>query len=109
MKPLIEVEEDGFSVRFNASAERMPWSAITSVVAFKRDTYIVDLICLAIQVDEGKIMEVNEEMSGWSALVMGLAERLPGFPSFEDWFRSVAFPAFKTNTTVLFDRGGITP
>ena len=109
-RPLIALDEEAISVkagnRPSASICRIPWSTVASVVAFKRDCVTVDLICLAIQSDSGIALELNEEMPGWSALVIAIPEKLPGCPKFEEWFESVAFPGFGTNSRILFQKSG---
>lgn len=79
------------------------WQDVVRVEAFKRDLYSVDLICLAILLGD-KTVEINEEMDGWESLVDKLPEYLPGCQKFEQWFLVVAFPAFRPNFTVIYQR-----
>ena len=79
---------------------------IQKVVAFKRDAWAVDLICLQIYTTDGMFFEVNEEIAGWTRLVYRLPDVLPGFPEHNEWFGKVAFPPFVPNVTTLFDRTG---
>jgi hypothetical protein len=108
MKQIIVSDEDGFSIK---SADRMQnciarvlWSEISRIIGFKRDCYTVDLICLGVETIRGTTIEINEEISGWSDLLEALSKYLPGFLKYEEWFESVAFPAFKTNARTLFHR-----
>jgi hypothetical protein len=80
------------------------WSDMVRVVAFKRDLWTVDCICLAIQATDGTIMEVNEEMEGWEALTDTIPKHLPGSKEWAEIFWQVAFPAFATNEMVIFER-----
>ena len=80
------------------------WRDTVRIEVFKRDLWAVDLICLTIVLNDNKTLEVNEEMDGWESLVDKLPEHLPGCRKFEDWFETVAFPAFKTNLTVIYSR-----
>ena len=43
---------------------RVPWQRIRKIQAYKRNCYIVDLICLALDTEDGLQFEVNEEMDG---------------------------------------------
>jgi hypothetical protein len=100
---IIRSDQDGFKVtRRNEILSAMTWNSIQQVIAFKRDAYAVDLICFAIS-DGNWSTEVNEELDGWKDLLAGL-ERLPGFPSSEDWFMKVALPPFAKNITILYER-----
>jgi len=72
-------------------------------VAFKRDCYSVDLICLLIS-DGDKQIEINEEDVGWDVLVWNIEKHLPGAVPYASWWAVVAFPAFATNTTTIYSR-----
>jgi len=78
------------------------WKDTLRIEVFKRDMWAADLICLSFITKENKAVEVNEEMDGWDSLVDKLPEYFPGCRTFEDWFQTVAFPAFKTNLTVIY-------
>lgn len=80
------------------------WDDAIVLTAFKRDLYVVDRICLEFELKDGEIIEVDEEMKGFDALVQKLPEYLPGCKSFDEWFEVVAFPAFKLNATQIFQR-----
>ena len=88
----------------SAPPHRIAWSDIVRVVAFKRDLLTVDCICLAIATTDGTTTEVNEEMEGWEAFTGGLPKHLPGSKDWTECFSEVAFPAFATNETVIFER-----
>lgn len=80
------------------------WSEVVRVVAFKRDLFTVDCICLAFATADGMTTEVNEEMEKWEALTEALPKHLPGSKLWSECFSQVAFPAFATNETVIFER-----
>lgn len=82
----------------------VPWDQITKVVAFKRDVYAHDLICLLIEQADGSLFEIDERAPGWMALVNELPIRLPAARAYADWFKEVAFPAFDTSPTSVFVR-----
>lgn len=98
---VVERWERGFK-----TASRMAcWADVFHVVAFKRDLFSVDLICLEIQDRVNSSIEVDEQMEGWKELVASLPDYLPGFPKFEEWFSRVALPPFETRPTELYRRG----
>ena len=80
------------------------WRDTIRIEVFKRDLFAVDLICLTIILKDDRPLEVDEEMNGWESLVEKLQEYLPGCQTLEVWFPTVAFPAFKTNRTVIYSR-----
>lgn len=82
----------------------MGWSDIVRVVAFKRDLLAVDCICLHLVTEDGATLEVNEEMAGWEELTAALPTHLPGAIKWSEWFSQVAYPAFATNETIVFER-----
>lgn len=78
------------------------WQEVASVSAFKRDTYIVDLICVIFELNRQTTIELNEEMPGWSHLVEMIPQYLPGALAQDEWFTKVAFPAFKSCWTKIY-------
>jgi len=80
------------------------WPEVREVVAFKRDLYAVDLICLTFGLASGRAVELHEEMHGWQAVLEGLPQYLPGSKPFPEWFHEVAVPAFAPNPTFVFRR-----
>jgi hypothetical protein len=104
--PEIRCDQAGFDVSIVESEQpRSPlkWHNVTAVLAYKRDIYAFDLICLGFGTANGSI-EVNEEMLGWSQLLEELALRLPGTPPASDWWKRVAQPPFAPSVTALFKR-----
>lgn len=90
------------------TASRMVcWGDVFHVVAFKRDLFSADLVCLEIQDGVNSSIEVDEQMEGWQELVAKLPDYLPGFPRFGEWFSRVALPPFATRPTELFAEGSV--
>jgi len=85
----------------SVSTTRVKWSEVNGVVAYKRDAYIVDLVCVGFATAEGT-MEVNEEMEGWGTLIDALPVYLQGTPNPADWWNGVVHPPFAANPTTLF-------
>lgn len=88
-----------------AGEKVVAWEETVKIEAFKRDLYSVDLMCLAVLCKDNTTVEIDEEMEGWESLVEKLPEYLRGCKKFADWFEAVAFPAFKPNLTVIYQRG----
>jgi hypothetical protein len=79
------------------------WNEVQGVVAFKRDCFALDLICMDFTTSDGAV-ELNEKMDGWEALTDALPNLLPGTTSKEKWWGKVAQPPFAANPTILFSR-----
>jgi hypothetical protein len=90
--------------RPTAALGEFKWAAVARVVAYKRDLYIHDLICVAFEFADGTAFEIHEEMMGWQDLIDSLPRRLKGCAPFEEWWPKVVSPAFETNETTLFER-----
>ena len=69
------------------------WREINRAVAYKRDLYAVDLLCIGFSTPDGSF-ETHEEMEGWKTLVEMLPVHLPGTPRLEDWCETVVPPPF---------------
>ncbi len=105
----IRCDETGFAVTAGGSVSTvgsasLKWHEVTSVLAYKRDLYVADLICLGFTSPDATI-EVDEEMQGWSQLVERLPNLLPGTPPPSEWWERVAKPPFASCVTKLFERG----
>ena len=105
----VTVQPEGIELKWltleNESGERsFRWDEVSSMVAYKRDLYTTDMICLLCTFSDGLQFEFNEEMPCWQSLVDALPQHLSGCPPFSEWWHPVAVPAFATNETVLFQR-----
>lgn len=105
---VISFDSAGFTVtdsrlRAGGSVE-MKWADVHRVIAFKRDLFSYDEICLLLAGADGNGWEVSEEMEGWLPLVEALPCHLPGCKPSSEWLWPVAVPAFEANTTELFVR-----
>ena len=81
----------------------LEWHDVRAVLAYKRDVYAVDLICLGFVTPE-RTIEVHEDMPGWSQLLEQLPSWLPGVPPVSDWWERMAKPPFEPCVTKLFER-----
>lgn len=85
------------------SKTELKWNEVNGVVAYKRDCYTIDLVCMGFATPEGAV-EVNEDMDGWAALIDAVPRLLPGTTSKENWWDNVTQPPFAANPTTLFSR-----
>jgi len=85
-------------------ATMIAWDQVKRMVAFKRDVYAYDMICLLIELVPRGVVEVNESMPGWKELVHAVETQLPGAKPYAEWFMPVTFPAFETSPVDIFKR-----
>ncbi|HMZ82288.1 MAG TPA: hypothetical protein PLL06_21500 [Acidobacteriota bacterium] len=91
------------SVKGNIEQETViAWQDIAYLLAYKRDLWAVDLICIEVGTCRGFAFEIDEEMDGWEVVVNRLPEYLPGCPAYADWWQVVAHPPFARNETQLY-------
>ena len=98
----IKLTDDGFVI-VAGSRFAVRWRDILRVVAFERDQFTTDLLCLAFEAHgwpAGTQYEVNEEIHGFEALVNVMSQQLSLRPN---WRRDVLQPAFAANPTVIFE------
>ncbi len=101
----IEIDELGIKLRSQAGQNfTIPWPRIKRILAFKRDLFSRDMICLLIEQENKLVYEVNESTPGWAELVNQIPVRLPSAKSHAEWFLGVAFPAFDVSATAVFLR-----
>lgn len=101
----VEARPDALYVQQGAEEKlNAAWNSITEIVCYKRDLYTVDQLCMLVRIDD-KMIELNEQMEGWSELCSTLHELLPGSISFTDWFMYVGFPAFETKALTIYKKG----
>lgn len=98
----VKFEGDGFSVfEDEKKSIRVRWSEVLEVFAYKMDLFTVDEICIGFRVDSaGAYWWVSEEFTGYRELLEAMKKRFPGIR--EDWFSTVAFPAFIENRSTLW-------
>ncbi len=98
--PEVEVK----SVHGNDTLARFRWEDVVKVTAFKRDLFIVDLICFELAFANETIRELNEEMLGWEEFRTSLETQLSGSRTLDSWFQKVAQPPFAEDATVIYER-----
>jgi hypothetical protein len=83
LRPLeIRCNDAGFvlaTAESSAPHTSSEWRDVNAILAYKRELYMVDLMCLGFVTPERSI-EVHEDMQGWSELVEQLPSRLPDVP-----------------------------
>jgi len=83
-------------------ATAVRWQEVRRATVFKRDLFTYDCICLLLSQSDETGIELDEEMYGWNRLTKSLPQFLPGCQPWDQWFSTVAFPAFATNQTEIY-------
>ena len=83
----------------------IPWQSVDTILAYKRDLFTTDLICLAFEWrSQGTTtaIELHEEMKNFRELI----DELPKYFALRnpEWWAEVAFPAFESNEAILWSR-----
>lgn len=65
--------------------ERVAWSDVRRLNAYKRDIYVADLLCLAILTADGRVFEITEESPGWREAGDMIERYLPDSLSHAEW------------------------
>ena len=100
-------DADGFWVRDGKaenSPPRLAWGDITKIVAFKRDLFSTDRICLFLSKSDGSGLEVHEEMNDWMTFAQALPTHLANCKPADAWLWDITTPAFATNLTEIYSR-----
>src|SRR6185436_10930909 len=95
-KPSIALTPSGINVtvmgaRGEHQIHEIEGAHISTAIAYKRDCWAVDLICLAIGGPD-KAVEVTEEMKGWEELLDRAPSYLPGWRNKDDWYQTEMLP-----------------
>jgi len=99
---VISITDDGFSVQQGPKVlAEVRWEDVDEIRAYKADLFATDLMCWGFCISgQDSMVEVNEEMAGFKALV-DAAELRYGM-NWKAWWEKVAYPASATNMTVLW-------
>lgn len=92
---------DSFTIQLNPIAKTINWGDITQIKAYKIDQFAVDSIVIEIHLTENCI-SIDDETGGYMKFMQMASSKLKNFKN--DWFFLVAFPAFKTNLTIIYER-----
>ena len=89
---------EGFALNIGAESRAVAWSEVEEIVAFKRDLYTTDCICLALAMPGGTV-EINEEMPGFVDWREAMEHHFGLTP---DWYIEIMTPVFEPTPLRLF-------
>jgi len=96
--------EQGLELRSGEGLEwSFQWSEVSRIRTYKVDLFSVDMVCLEFDLGPAKATcTAHDDMNGFARLCDVIRRAFPSIR--EDWWSRVAFPAFATNSEVLYDR-----
>lgn len=99
----VVVEPGGFAVLTTRGRRfTVRWAGVRSVIAYKRDLFTTDEICVVFESDDftgGR--EVSEEWPGFQDLFGEMEKELGISPG---WYMEIMMPPFEPTPRLLFDR-----
>lgn len=103
---IIIMDDGGFSVYYRQRrmqyCSSLKWDDVNEIKTFKRDCFAFDLICWWFCCpDDNHRIEINEHMLGYDKLIKTVEARFSDLD--KEWF-AVAFPAFATNMSTVWQR-----
>ena len=63
----ITADQNGIAVNYISNVSEailIAWNSISRVGVFKSDVFAHDLICMIFEMNDGKTLEINEDMKG---------------------------------------------
>lgn len=88
-----------------AVVEAEPWDQLVEVTAFKLDLLAFDQIRVQFEYASGLVIEVSEDMLGFTELMDTVNNHIPDFPDQPAWRPKVVCPPFETCQTTLWYKG----
>ena len=93
--------DNSFTIQLDNKNQTINWDDITLIRAYKVDQYAFDCIVIEIYLKE-TFITINDQTLGHMKFMDNAAKKLQGFK--QDWFGVVAYPAFETNLTTIYER-----
>lgn len=98
---IFSYKDDLFTIQLEQETKTINWDDITLIRAYKIDQYAIDCIVIEIYLAE-ILITINDQTVGYMKFMDTAAMKLSNFKT--DWFPVVAFPAFETNLTTIYEK-----
>jgi hypothetical protein len=93
--------EKAFTIKLDKETKTISWDEITLIRAYKIDQFAYDCIVIEIHLRD-TFITINDQTEGHMKFMDTAFENLSNFR--KDWFPVVAFPAFETNLTTIYEK-----
>jgi hypothetical protein len=94
-------EADGFIFEFKSGQQKIKWTDIERLIAYKQDLLTTDEICLDIVYNNWQTT-ITEETPGWYQFIEKTKIIFSTIP--KNWDSEIVHPAFATNLSILYQR-----
>lgn len=98
---IFQLANDGFFYSIDGIEKKVSWNEIDKIIAYKKDLFTTDLVCVDIT-HNTTIITLTEELVGWDIFVKTMGEKLPLIDP--DWEWKVIQPPFETNLITIFKK-----
>ncbi|MBN8697017.1 MAG: hypothetical protein J0L87_10840 [Bacteroidetes bacterium] len=98
---IFSYSDNSFTIQLDKETKTINWDDIQFIKAYKIDQYMVDCIVIEIHLAE-TFITINDQTAGHMKFMDTAFNKLNNFK--KDWFTVVAFPAFETNLTTVYER-----
>lgn len=94
-------DDDGFVFQFSDGPQKILWSEIERMTAYKVDLITIDQLRLDIDF-RGLTLPISEETPGFFQFIVKTKEAFPTIA--KDWDLKIIHRAFEANETVIYER-----
>ena len=98
---IFSYDDNSFTIQLENEAKTINWHNITLIRAYKIDLFAVDCIIIEIYLED-TFISINDQTTGHMKFMQTASSKLNNFK--KDWFSVVAFPAFETNLTIIYEQ-----
>lgn len=99
---LFAYTDKGFTIALQNKFHTINWTEVLCLFGYKVDLFAVDEIRLDVFCENNIAFTLSEETPGWYVFLDKIVENLP--QSKPNWAIEIAFPAFETNLTLIFEK-----
>lgn len=92
----------GFRFKDKKTDFSCEWGDIESILAYKKDLFTVDRICLQIQKSAGDFLNIHEDIDGFFVFKEQMHANMPGIH--RNWELGVMDPAFELSPTWVYKK-----
>ena len=98
---LFAYDDGGFAFQFSNGPQKIFWSEIERMTAYKADLITIDQLRLDIEF-RGLTLPISEDTPGFFQFIVKTKEVFPTIA--KDWDLKIIHPAFEANVTVIYER-----
>ena len=93
----------GFFINIPEITTEIKWTDIQTIFGYKIDLLTFDEICIEVFYDYNHSFKLSEYSISWDSFLKKIKEQFPEID--ENWHFDIIPPAFKSNLTLIYERG----